>query len=171
MLIATAVHGWGLQPCTVHAFSGTISHHVLVLVRRETMGTTAARRTLFQHKHCIQSSLPFIHRTELRQTTDNHSESNDTTSTTTTTTTTNMAETAITTTSTTSVESNNNNINNNNSRREVIFIEPGTEGDLLSEDLWEEIDGAQPPQWVVMKQVRACTCVCQRLWGGEFQPD
>lgn len=71
-----------------------------------------------------------------------------------------MAETAITTTSITSVESNNNNINNN-SRREVIFIEPGTEGDLLSDDLWEEIDGAQPPQWVVMKQVRACAArVC-----------
>lgn len=56
-------------------------------------------------------------------------------------------------TATTTIATTSSSIGDNNSRREVIFLEPGTEGELLSDDLWEEIEGAQPPQWVVMKQI------------------
>ena len=38
-------------------------------------------------------------------------------------------------------------------RQEVIFVDPGNEGDAISQDLWEEIEGAQPPKWLVMKEV------------------
>lgn len=37
---------------------------------------------------------------------------------------------------------------------EVVVIEPGKESEAISDDLWEEIDGAQPPKWIVMKEVR-----------------
>lgn len=39
--------------------------------------------------------------------------------------------------------------------QEVVFVEPGSESEALSDNLWEEIEGAQPPKWVVMKEVRA----------------
>lgn len=38
-------------------------------------------------------------------------------------------------------------------RQEVIFVDPGNEGDAISQDLWEEIEGAQPPKWLVMKEL------------------
>ncbi len=39
------------------------------------------------------------------------------------------------------------------STRQVVFIEPGNEQESISNDLWEEIEGAQPPKWLVMKEV------------------
>mmetsp|Transcript_7997 Transcript_7997/g.13233 ORF Transcript_7997/g.13233 Transcript_7997/m.13233 type:complete len:172 (-) Transcript_7997:232-747(-) len=38
-------------------------------------------------------------------------------------------------------------------QQEVVFVEPGSESDALSDDLWEEIEGAQPPKWIVMKEI------------------
>ena len=38
--------------------------------------------------------------------------------------------------------------------REVIFIPPGKEIESLPSDIWDEIDGAQPSRWWILKEVR-----------------
>jgi hypothetical protein len=37
--------------------------------------------------------------------------------------------------------------------REVIFVPPGKEIESLSSDIWDEIDGAQPSRWWILKEV------------------
>jgi hypothetical protein len=57
------------------------------------------------------------------------------------------------------LSSSNNNDKVEEREQEVVFVEPGSESDALSDDLWEEIEGAQPPKWIVMKEVRFSSMV------------
>mmetsp|Transcript_26930 Transcript_26930/g.30765 ORF Transcript_26930/g.30765 Transcript_26930/m.30765 type:complete len:168 (-) Transcript_26930:458-961(-) len=41
----------------------------------------------------------------------------------------------------------------NDQDQEIIMVEPGTESDVLSDELWEEIEGNKPPLFSVMKEL------------------
>ena len=62
--------------------------------------------------------------------------------------------TSTVTSTTTTTTSSKTRGTSEDASRQVVFIEPGYEEESISDDLWEEIEGAQPPKWLVMKEVR-----------------
>ena len=53
-----------------------------------------------------------------------------------------------------SSKKNNDEDDDNGGNKEILMVGPGTEAEVLSDDLWEEIEDNKPSKWMIIKNVR-----------------